>query len=144
MSSVSVRNLQRATRVDLRQLRQFASRARQLCLARWSRRKSPLRSLTNVDVLLISDQRMAALHEQFMHISGPTDVITFQHGEIFISVDTARENARHFRTSLDDELRLYIVHGLLHLHGFDDKSPAAAHKMATAQKRIVAEAKERD
>ena len=63
--------------------------------------------------------------------------MTFQHGEIFISVDTARRHARAFGNSLLRELKLYIVHGLLHLHGFDDQTPAEAHKMKTAQERIL-------
>jgi probable rRNA maturation factor len=70
-----------------------------------------------VTIVLVSDRRMAALHKQFMDIDGPTDVLTFQHGEIFISVETAEQNAAEFSTSVDEEIRLYIVHGLLHLRG---------------------------
>jgi probable rRNA maturation factor len=68
-------------------------------------------------------------------------VITFQHGEIFISADTAVRNARRFGNSFADELRLYIVHGLLHLHGFDDRDKAGARKMDKTQRKILAEAK---
>jgi probable rRNA maturation factor len=144
VTTISVRSLQRGTAVDVRPLEKFAERALRLSLAAWPKRKSNLAGLTNVEVLLVSDRRIAALHREFMNIPGPTDVITFQHGEIFISVDTAEENARRFRSTIVDELRLYIVHALLHLHGFDDKSPARAHVMEAAQKRIVAEANERD
>ena len=133
MTSVTVRNLQRTTRVDVPRLQRFANRVV---------RKTRLSGLSNIDVLLVSDRRIAALHRQFMNIGGPTDVITFQHGEIFISVETAKENARRFHTTTMDELKLYIVHGLLHLHGFDDTTPAKARLMAAAQKRIVAEANE--
>jgi probable rRNA maturation factor len=83
---------------------------------------------------------MAAIHRQFMGLSGPTDVITFQHGEIFVNAEEARRNARRFQNSLGQELQLYIVHGLLHLHGFDDKSSAAARKMNAAQARILRQA----
>jgi len=86
---------------------------------------------------LISDRRMALLHRKFLGQSGPTDIMTFQHGEIFISVDTARRHARAFENSLLRELKLYIVHGLLHLHGFDDQTPSQAHKMKAAQERIL-------
>jgi probable rRNA maturation factor len=75
-----------------------------------------------------------------MHEPGPTDVITFHHGEIFISAETARSNAGLFGTKLARELRLYIVHGLLHLHGFDDRNPAGARKMKTVQGKILARA----
>lgn len=80
---------------------------------------------------------MAALHRKFLGQSGPTDVLTFRHGEIVISVSTAAHHARRFHVSLGDELRLYIVHGLLHLHGFDDRYQTDAKKMETAQQRIL-------
>jgi len=80
---------------------------------------------------------MAALHQKFMHQAGPTDVLTFQHGEIFISVDTAKRHARSFRNSLEGELCLYVVHGLLHLNGFDDRTQTGARKMQKMQERIV-------
>ena len=86
---------------------------------------------------LISDRRMALLHRQFLGKTGPTDVLTFQYGEIFISVETAKRNARAFGTSLTRELRLYIVHGLLHLHGFDDQTQTGARKMEKVQEKIL-------
>lgn len=63
--------------------------------------------------------------------------MTFQHGEIFISVDTARRHAHAFENSLLRELKLYIAHGLLHLHGFDDETPSESHKMKAAQEKIL-------
>jgi probable rRNA maturation factor len=96
-----------------------------------------LRKLSEIFIWLISDRRMALLHRKFLGQSGPTDVLTFQHGEIFISVDTARRHARAFGNSLLRELKLYIVHGLLHLHGFDDQTPDKSHKMKAAQERIL-------
>ena len=80
---------------------------------------------------------MASLHRQFLNQTGPTDVLTFQHGEIFISVETARRHARVFGNSLARELRLYIVHGLLHLQGFDDRKRTDARKMERMQERIL-------
>ena len=80
---------------------------------------------------------MASLHRQFLNQTGPTDVLTFQHGEIFISVETARRHARVFGNSLARELRLYIVHGLLHLHGFDDRERADTRKMERMQSQIL-------
>jgi probable rRNA maturation factor len=141
MAVVTVRNLQRQTQVDVRELNAFAARARALCLKARHRRTTALATLPEIAVLLISDRRIAALHREFMNISGPTDVLTFQHGEIFISVDTARANARRFHTSLLHELQLYLVHGLLHLHDYDDTTPAQAARMRAAQERIVAAAR---
>ena len=93
--------------------------------------------LPHIDVILLSDSRMSNLHHRFLQIDGPTDVMTFQHGEIFISVETARREASAYRTSLEEEIQLYLVHGLLHLCGFDDKNPWSAKTMRAAQVRIA-------
>src|SRR5881397_2850558 len=125
---VSVRNLQRTVPVNVGDLEKFATKAMRCCLRLHKRKLTDLTRLREIFVWLISDRRMASLHRQFLRQSGPTDVLTFQHGEIFISVETARKHARTFGTSLARELRLYIVHGLLHLHVFDDRKRADAHR----------------
>jgi probable rRNA maturation factor len=102
-----------------------------------TRRRTELRRLEEVSVLLISDRRMAQLHRRFLGQSGPTDVLTFPHGEIFISVETARRHARRFGNSVSEELELYIVHGLLHLHGFDDRQKKEARRMEVLQQQIL-------
>lgn len=138
--SIRVFNSQRKVRVTLLRLQAFADAALALASGMTPRKGGVLAELPQVDVILVSDARIAALHQQFMNIAGPTDVITFHHGEIFVSVETAKANARRFRTTSDAEIRLYIAHGLLHLQGFSDKTAAAARTMAKTQERIVAEA----
>lgn len=134
---ISVRNLQRKITINVADLERFAREAVTLCRHLPQRSKTGLETLSEVAVLIISDRRMAALHRRFMNETGPTDVITFQHGEIFISVDTAVRNARRFGSKLPSELRLYIVHGLLHLHGFDDRDAAAMLKMRATERTIL-------
>jgi probable rRNA maturation factor len=134
---ISVRNIQRKISVNIAELERFAANALQHCLDLRNGKRSDLRQSREVFVWLISDRRMALLHRKFLGLLGPTDVLTFQHGEIFISVETARRNARAFGNSLMRELKLYIVHGLLHLHGFEDETPAEARRMKTAQERIL-------
>jgi probable rRNA maturation factor len=133
--AVSVRNLQRRVVLDRVALEQFARRALNACLRERGR---GLTSFEEIGVLLVSDRKISELHRRFMGISGPTDVITFQHGEIFISVETAQRQAEVFGTSLEYELRLYLVHGLLHLHGLDDLGMADRRRMRSAQERVVA------
>jgi probable rRNA maturation factor len=125
-------------RVRLVPLQEFAERALKECLKIPTKKPSGLSSLAELNVILVSNRRMADLHRRFLHLPGPTDVITFQHGEIFVSAEVARAHARRFNNSLEAELRLYIAHGLLHLHGFDDKEPAGAAEMESAQKKLVA------
>ena len=96
-----------------------------------------LKGLPEISVTLVSNKRIAEIHKQFMNEPGPTDVITFQHGEIVISAETAKRQARQFRTTVDHELRLYLVHGLLHLCRFDDRTSAGAAEMKHIQERIV-------
>lgn len=135
---IIVRNLQRTVPVNVGDLEKFAMKAVRSCLQLRKSKTTDLTGLREVFVLLVSDRRMAALHRQFLHQAGPTDVLTFDHGEIFISVQTARRNARCFGNSLGRELCLYIVHGLLHLHGFDDRDEANSAVMARTQQKILA------
>ncbi len=132
--NISVRNLQRTVRLNVAALGKFGGRAVNACAAIPGQQKFPSSELA---VLLVSDRRIAQLHRKFMNVSGPTDVLTFEHGEIFISVQMAQRNARLYQNSLMRELQLYIVHGLLHLRGFDDAERADARRMSSLQEKIL-------
>jgi probable rRNA maturation factor len=134
---ITVRNLQRSVKIDVAELATTSEKARSLCLKIKRKRPTELMKLHQVSVLLVSDRRMRALHHQFLGKNSATDVLTFRHGEIVVSVDTAARNAGHFRQSLAQELCLYVIHGLLHLHGFDDGTSAKARIMDTTQRRIL-------
>lgn len=137
LPEISVRNLQRKISVNVGDLERFAAKALRACLRLRKREPTDLARLSEIFIWLVSDRRIALLHRQFLNQTGPTDVLTFQHGEIFISVETARRHALVFGNSLARELRLYIVHGLLHLHGFDDRNRIDARTMERMQKRIL-------
>ena len=134
---------QRKVRIKLAPLREFAERAFRECLRLPRQKDAVLALLSELSVVVMSDKRIGAIHESFMQDPTPTDVITFQHGEIVISVDTAKRNARTYQTSLDHELKLYFVHGLLHLGGYDDKTKKGAAEMKRLQEAIVAKLDER-
>jgi probable rRNA maturation factor len=133
---ISVRNLQRKVRIDIPVLQRFAERALIGCLHYRRGSDTQLRRLSEISIVLISDWRMCDLHRRFLNKSDSTDVITFDHGEIFISAETARQHARRFSSSVLHEVQLYIVHGLLHLHGFDHRGKADARMMDGLQKKI--------
>jgi len=135
---IAVLNRQRKIPVKLGLLQNFAEGALQQCLKLGRPESTALTILAELSVVLVSDRRMAELHRRFLNESGPTDVITFQHGEIFISTETARRQARRFGTTTDHEMRLYLAHGLLHLHGFDDKDARSSAQMQRAQEKLVA------
>jgi probable rRNA maturation factor len=140
---ITVRNLQRKMQIDVVDLERFAAQTVQLCLRIRRKKPTELMKLREIFVWLVSNRRMSSLHRQFLGQRGPTDVLTFQHGEIFISAELAREQARRFGNSLAVELRLYVVHGLLHLHGFDDRTAAGARTMKSMQEKILAAASRR-
>lgn len=133
---ITLRNLQTRTGLNLARLQKSAFQIMAAVLE-LSARRTTLRSLPEVTIVLISDCHMTRLHKRFLDQSGPTDVLTFAHGEIVISVDTARKNARSFKNSLIREVQLYIIHGLLHLHGYNDSSPGAARRMDQTQQQIL-------
>jgi probable rRNA maturation factor len=135
--TIHVRNAQRKFPVNVAALEAFAERALPLCLRAGHGKRTLATEAGEILVALISDRRMTQLHRRFLGQTGPTDVITFEHGEIFISVETARRNARRFGNSFRQELELYIVHGLLHLCGFDDSNERAARKMRLAESRVI-------
>jgi probable rRNA maturation factor len=135
--SISIINRQRAVLLNLKSLQEFAARALIECLKIQKRKLGALADLPEVSVVLVSDKRIAEIHREFMNDPTPTDVITFDHGEIVISAQTAKRQARQFGTSLADELRLYLVHGLLHLSGFDDKTARGAAEMKRVQEKLV-------
>jgi len=95
-------------------------------------------------VVIIGDRQMARLHQRFSGVPGPTDVLTFHHGEIVISAETARRQARAFGSTTENELRLYILHGLLHLCGFDDASARARAAMHQVQDQLLSDVLRRE
>ena len=137
LPKISVRNLQRIVPVNIGNLEKFAKRAVRLCIKIRRKKQTELMRLEEIFVWVISDRRMSRLHLRFLGEIGPTDVLTFQHGEIFISVETAKRHARVFGSSLMRELQLYIVHGLLHLHGFDDHTRSGARRIKREQEKIL-------
>lgn len=129
-------NRQRRIRLDMRRLTQLAEISLAECVrnsgdARYALAKFPL-----VEVAVVSDAVIARVHRQFMNMPGATDVITFDHGEIVVSADTAKRCAAEHGHGVIEELALYIIHGLLHLNGYDDIEPRDRVRMHRVQDRI--------
>jgi probable rRNA maturation factor len=99
-------------------------------------------------VNLVGAREMALVNETFLKHEGSTDVITFDHakeskrrqqihGELFICIEDAITQARHFKTSWQSEVVRYVVHGVLHLLRHDDLKPAARRKMKREENRLL-------
>lgn len=107
-------------------------------------------SEAELGINLVGAKEMARVNWQFLHHEGSTDVITFDHltsefgirnselhGELFICVDDAVAQAKEFKTRWQSEVVRYVVHGVLHLLGYDDLKPDLRRKMKREENRLV-------
>jgi probable rRNA maturation factor len=139
--SLLVCNRQKARRLNLPLVRRLLRR-----LVEQSPQES-LRSGGQLAVYFIHAAEMARLNEQFLGHAGSTDVLTFNYqqgpapgawcGEIFVSVDDALASAPRFRAPWQLELARYLVHGVLHLRGYDDRRTAARREMKREENRLL-------
>ncbi|MBP6784516.1 MAG: rRNA maturation RNase YbeY [Verrucomicrobiales bacterium] len=107
------------------------------CIASCGHEPALLGGLDEVEISLVTDEVIARVHGEFMNDPTPTDVITFHHGEILVSVDTARREAAFHGNSLAEETLLYIIHGLLHLNGHIDVKEPDRSTMHREQEAIL-------
>lgn len=109
---------------------------------------------TELAVILLDDRQITEINESYLQHQGPTDVISFDYvddfdetcvskedpftlGELYISLETAERQAKEYKKSLNEELLLYIAHGMLHLCGYDDHSEEDIKKMRQAETRVL-------
>jgi rRNA maturation RNase YbeY len=102
-------------------------------------------------VLVVGAAAIARLNERHLGHAGPTDVITFDYrpperarahdgclrGEIVVCPEVARPAALRWGTTWREEIGRYVLHGLLHLSGYDDRSPATRRAMKREEDRLV-------
>ena len=99
----------------------------------------------DLSVVFVSDEQISKIHAKFLDIETPTDVITFQAdtqmqsaGEIIVSVDHAQSRAEELNVCFSRELCLYLIHGWLHLSGYDDRNESQRLKMRNAEQNALA------
>jgi probable rRNA maturation factor len=141
MNELIVRNRQRVRAVNVPLLKRLA--------------RAVLAAQQDLDayelgIHLVGSAEMAKLNRQFLGHDGSTDVITFDHseassrtrratrlhGELFICLDDAVKQAREFRSTWQAELARYVIHGILHLRGRDDTTPALRREMKREENRL--------
>ena len=149
MSVLCLRNSQKSLSIDLRLLRRITL---------FTLKEVFQEARFELGIRLVGADEMAKVNETFLQHSGSTDVVTFDyaaekapanasgamkpvpstmHGEIFISIDDAVEQAKQFQTTWQSELARYVIHGILHLRGFDDLNPVARRKMKREENRVL-------
>ncbi|MEZ4994016.1 MAG: rRNA maturation RNase YbeY [Saprospiraceae bacterium] len=92
--------------------------------------------LTGVNFIFCSDDYLHQINVTYLDHDTLTDIITFPyddppviHGDIFISIDRIRDNATQLKTDFSTELHRVIIHGVLHLCGYGDKTPEEKSRM---------------
>jgi probable rRNA maturation factor len=94
-----------------------------------------------LSIVLVDDATIGELNAKYHNVRGPTDVLSFDYGEgqgeLILAVQRAVIHAKRFRTTPARELILYLVHGILHLHGFDDLTAAKRRRMRAAERRVM-------
>ena len=107
--------------------------------------KLPVNSL---EIILTSDSYIKQLHKEFFDLNSTTDVITFDlsenpdeiEGEIYISIETAVEQGKQYEVSPELELCRLLIHGCLHLAGYDDIKKSDRAKLKMLENNLVEEA----
>ncbi|MDR0835584.1 MAG: rRNA maturation RNase YbeY [Tannerella sp.] len=96
--------------------------------------------------IFCTDERILEVNNQYLHHDYFTDVITFDYsesgvisGDIFISLDTVASNAEKFNMTFENELYRVIIHGVLHLCGFKDKSASDEKRMRDKENEALQE-----
>ncbi len=97
---------------------------------------SEIKKIGDIAIVFCSDNYILDMNIKYLQHDYFTDIITFDYcegdslsGDLFISIDSVRENSEEFGTEFSDELNRVMVHGLLHLIGYDDHTEAEQKQM---------------
>lgn len=102
--------------------------------------ESESRKLGNINIIFCSDPYILDINKKYLKHNYYTDIITFDYcegqvlsGDLFISVDTVRTNADFYKTDFSEELNRVIIHGVLHLAGYDDQTDEQKAQMRSKE-----------
>jgi len=94
-----------------------------------------------IGIILLDDQEIQRYNLRYRGVNRPTDVLAFpldeKTGELFISLESARRQARIYHQSLKKEVGLLIIHGLLHLNGYKDTDKKSRLAMRKEEEKIL-------
>lgn len=101
--------------------------------------------IESLEINFVSKDEIHNLNKQFLKHDYSTDIITFDYsqnkqildGELFISVDDAKEYSFQYKVTLEEELTRLIIHGILHLAGYDDQTPKEKSKMKRIENKLT-------
>lgn len=139
VGSIAVLNQQHVTRVPVRRI---AWVAHAVLKAEKSKKSS-------LNIVLTDNSGIRVFHRRFLGKKGPTDVISFGHsdmkelgsqdhlGDLVVSVEMAKRRASTYGHTLHEELVLYVIHGILHLLGYEDHRKIQAQRMKVRQETLL-------
>jgi len=136
LPELEIENLQEAVSIDLESLRSILLIAHPLCLQQPGT-DHPTEIQDEVSCSIVDNREMSRVHGEFLGDPSTTDVITFPYGEIIVCAEVAKLEAGERGLPIEHELALYLIHGLLHLNGFDDRTPEARSRMHARQGEIL-------
>lgn len=94
------------------------------------------KTVGEISIVFVSDDYLLRINNQYLNHNYFTDIITFDYsnmnkieGDIFISIETVKSNSKEFNSSFNEEILRVIIHGILHLLGFNDKKPKEKEEM---------------
>lgn len=101
--------------------------------------------VSNLEINFISGEDIHAINKSYLKHNYTTDIITFNYsdiiqqidGEIFISVNDALSNSKKFKVTLSDELIRLVIHGILHLLGYDDQNVSDKKIMKRLENKLL-------
>ena len=104
-----------------------------------------MKKLFEINYIFLDDNKILEINKKFLNHNYYTDIISFDNsddkfisGDIYISIDRVKENALEQKTSFNEELPRVIIHGVLHLLGFKDKSPKEKKEMREKENQALA------
>ncbi|MGO4919972.1 rRNA maturation RNase YbeY [Maribacter spongiicola] len=101
-------------------------------------------SIIELNYIFCSDDYLLKINQDYLQHDYLTDIITFDYvsgknvsGDLYISIDRVKENAEEFNVSFDNELKRVMIHGVLHLMGYSDKSDTATAEMRAKEEEKI-------
>lgn len=139
MSEVFIENISSVSRVKLSSLKKLAQKI-----------LKDFEEKGDLNIILVSDGFMRRLNQRFTRRKGTTDVLSFSFkedkntkakrsllGEVYISVNRARRQAYDYQATFDRELKRLVVHGILHLLGYEHKNRKDLEKMRKKEEKYI-------
>lgn len=138
---VKIKNQQKQIRISQKRIREVVREIlKDLGYQKWE-----------ISILLVDDHQIKKLNQEYLHRNRPTDVISFSQiegefshintyllGDVVISVETAKRQAREVHATLLDEITFLLIHGILHLVGYDHEgSVENARKMKAKERKLL-------